>query len=161
MAAQREYKEFKIFIYGTEMKGCFLSFLIFLVFHSCNPAPVFKQANDKDLTIQLTKLPKVSNDEQIISYKVRLLPVKTIMETKSYNEKNNLWYKMDSCFYFETGSRKIYPQLVQPVANGISGSYEYLLQFDEDTALKKDSLDMVYADRYINRKKYTIEHSKE
>jgi len=143
------------------MKVCFLFFLIFLFFHSCNPALVFSQATVIDLTIQLTKLSKVNKDEQMISYKVRLVPVKTIMETKSYNEKNNLWYKMDSCFYFETGSRKIYPQLVQPVANGISGSYEYLLQFDEDTALKKDSLDMVYADKYINRKKYKIERSKE
>jgi len=114
----------------------------------------FSEIKDHDLTIQVMQLK--DDGDSIITYKARLTPDKQLLETKSKDEKQALYYTMDSCFYINKGNIKIYAALVQPIANGVSGSYEYMLQFEKDKKLNTDSINLVYQDKYINRKTYSL-----
>jgi hypothetical protein len=136
------------------------SLLIFIsILASCgHKNAAFREVKDRDLTIQVMQL-KDAEDDHTISYKARLLPDKKLLESKSKDEKQALYYTMDSCFYINTGNTKIYAALVQPIANGVSGSYEYLLQFEKDKDLKTDTIALVYQDRYINKKTYSLKMS--
>lgn len=126
------------------------------VLGSCKQRSGVSQTKDGDMVVQVMQLPRSAGDNNDdISYKVRIIPSKTLMEGKATVDKNGLYYRMDSCFYIKNGGKKQYPDLVQSVANGISGTYEYLLQFEKDDQ-PADSIDMVYQDRYINKKAYLI-----
>jgi hypothetical protein len=134
---------------------CVLLSLVMLA--SCRRStPAFYEIKDKELTIQAMDIKATADDDETISYKVRLIPEKRIMEGMHEEEKNKLYYKMDSCFYMNDGKQKNYAALVQPIANGVSGSYEYLLQFETGKNFKADTIDLIYQDRYINHKIYGL-----
>ncbi|OCX53370.1 hypothetical protein BEL04_03455 [Mucilaginibacter sp. PPCGB 2223] len=116
----------------------------------------FKQVQDGDLTIQVTHLKAVSKDDNLLSFKLRLIPDKQLIEEKSSNQKTALYYKMDSCFYIAEGLKKNYAVMVQPVANGVSGTYEYLLEFENGNAPQADTINLIYNDKYINQKSYSL-----
>ncbi|WP_139112905.1 hypothetical protein [Mucilaginibacter sp. PPCGB 2223] len=87
---------------------------------------------------------------------MRLIPDKQLIEEKSSNQKTALYYKMDSCFYIAEGLKKNYAVMVQPVANGVSGTYEYLLEFENGNAPQADTINLIYNDKYINQKSYSL-----
>ena len=116
----------------------------------------FKEIIGNGLTIQVEQLKNVENDSTGITYKARLIPDKQIMEGKTQQEKTALYYRMDSCFYIADGNKKVYASMVQPIANGVAGSYEYLLGFELNSQERKDSIDMIYQDKYINRQTYRL-----
>jgi len=121
---------------------------------SCKPKPHMQQAKDQDLTIQLMALKGGPDDGRTLSYQVRLIPVKKVQKTA-------LYYQMDSCFYLLNGTKKIYASLVQPIANGINGSYEYLLQFEKPPIGEMNQIVPVYQDKYINGKCYDLKTNDE
>ena len=88
-------------------------------------------------------------------YAARLIPDK-IIQKKSDSSKTKLWYKMDSCFYIQSGKNKVYAGLVQPIANGSTGSFEYMLSFDMQGDNFKKNKSLVYQDRYLNHMRYAI-----
>jgi len=139
-----------------KVNDIFYSLICLTVLASCKHAKQPMEAKDGDLTVQIMAMDDSSNDEHSVSYRARLIPDKRLMEGKTRDEKNALYYKMDSCFYFINGGVKTYASLVQPIANGVSGSYEYLLQFEKTPPLNTDTLNFVYQDRYINKKNYGI-----
>jgi len=134
----------------------FYSLSCLAVFASCKHAKPLMEARDADLTVQIMAIDDSSKDEQAVSYRARLIPDKKLMEGKTREEKNSLYYQMDSCFYFTVAGVKTYAALVQPIANGVSGSYEYLLQFEKPKLINTDTLSLVYQDKYINKKTYDV-----
>jgi hypothetical protein len=112
-----------------------------------------RMIGDKQLTIQVQKLE--ADDNKSRSIQVRLFPDKAALAELSAVRRQNLWYQMDSCFYLETGTKKIYPSSVSPIANGLSASLEYLVNFNETVPPNVD-VRLIYQDRYLNNKKYEL-----
>jgi hypothetical protein len=132
-----------------------ICFVLFTILISCKHQSSIKELTIKGLTIQIKKMENEPGDLTSVVYAARLIPAKTIQK-ESDTSKTKLWYKMDSCFYIQNGKEKIYASLVQPIANGISGSFEYMLSFDsQDDGFKRDKI-LVYQDRYLNHIKYAI-----
>jgi len=133
----------------------FVGAFMALMFSCQHKNASFNEFKDKDITIQVIQLKDDAGDSTL-TYKARVIPDKKLMIEINRSEKNNLLYRMDSCFYINNGSYKTYASLVQPVANGVSDTFEYLLAFDVAKADRKDSIKIVYHDKYINRKTYIV-----
>jgi len=119
-----------------------------------------QQVQDKDMLIQVSKLNDESTGaDNVINYKVRLVPDKQLMQSKASTDKTALFYRMDSCFYTTVNGKKNYAVLTQAVANGVSGTYEYLVEFEKASGAQADSVDLFYQDRYINKKNYHLKVS--
>lgn len=58
-------------------------------------------------------------------------------------------YDMDSCFYIQGEGTKSYPIYVEPIANGMRKTFEYLIGFDRDF---KKGEKLVYVDRHRSKK---------
>jgi hypothetical protein len=129
--------------------------LSFFCLYGCAHKTALRQTADKDLTFQLVD---VSNKdaENDISYGARIIPSNSFKEADNKAAKENLMYRMDSCFYLQSGLKKVYPQLTQPVANGLKRTFEYLVTFDLPS-FDEHKWFFVYEDRYLNRKKYTLD----
>lgn len=112
-----------------------------------------RTVGDKQLTIQVQKVP--AEDDRDRSVRVRIFPEREAFSGLDRAGRENLLYRMDSCFYLETGMKKIYPSAVLPVANGISLGFEYLVSFDGLVA-PKGHIRLIYQDRYLNKKKYEL-----
>jgi len=111
--------------------------------------------SDHGLTVQLMKTPSSYDGEGNISYSARLIADKELIAKTDNTVKSNLSYRMDSCFYLQAGKKKIYASLTQSIANGVSGSFEYLLSF-ENTGLNDGKWNLIYQDKYLNQQKYTL-----
>ncbi len=143
-------------------KNIIISCIVSLFIFSCKHAsPSFREINDKDFTMQVIELPNVTDEMSSLSYKIRITPAKQLLQQKNREEKNALMYKMDSCFYLQGGINKTYAALTQPIANGINGSYEYLIQFEIAKQIDRAHLVLTYQDKYINRKTYTIQFNQQ
>jgi hypothetical protein len=119
----------------------------------CGSKEDTRTIGDKQLTIQVQKAP--TEDDQSRSVRIRIFPEREALSGLSRDGRENLLYRMDSCFYLEAGIKKIYPSAVLPVANGISSGYEYLVSFDVPVA-PKGHIRLIYQDRYLNKKKYEL-----
>jgi len=129
---------------------------------SCNRnATLTHEVKDKDMTFQVSEIKDKAPGDESLTYKARLIPSRELAEGETLEKKRLLSYKMDSCFYINEGHNKNYAAMVQAVANGVSGTYEYLLVFDLDKNARKDSVDLVYQDRYINHKLYELKLNKQ
>jgi hypothetical protein len=120
----------------------------------------FQKLSDHDLTILVMRMPDSSGDKSTNNYAARLIPVKGLIDEKDNVIKTRLWYNMDSCFYLEAGKKKIYASLIQPIANGVAGSFEYMLSFEND-ARDDGNWSFIYQDKYLNKKKYALRIDKE
>lgn len=127
-----------------------------LLLGACSPGrPKVVELKENGLTLQLLKMPVDPGENKEINYSVRLIPEKALLESKDQLAKTALWYRMDSCFYVMAGQKKVYASIVQPIANGVMGRFEYLLSF-EISDLETANWHMVYQDKYLNQKKYTM-----
>ena len=106
------------------------------------------------IKVQIIQLKKSDGDASVVTYKARLVPDASLLNEKSLISKDAMIYKMDSCFYLQSGPEKIYASLVQPIANGVSGTFEYLLEFEMAPGSAKP--DFIYQDKYLNHKKYSL-----
>ncbi|PJJ79986.1 hypothetical protein [Mucilaginibacter auburnensis] len=114
----------------------------------------FEEVKGSKLVVQVKNMNSGADDTEI-SYQVKILPERSLTEKLSPEQKNNLWYKMDSCFYIQTEKIKVTPNLVQPIANGQSGNYEFMLSFPADSAIN-DASTLVYKDKYLNKETYNF-----
>jgi len=126
-----------------------------LVF-SCHKAARVEEVKDKELTLQVSVLKDKAPGDESLTCKARIIPAKELAANETTEQKRLLNYKMDSCFYIKEGNNKNYASMVQAIANGVSGTYEYLLVFDPDQKVRTDSVDLIYQDRYINHKLYNL-----
>ncbi|WP_183574647.1 hypothetical protein HDF18_01215 [Mucilaginibacter sp. X5P1] len=113
------------------------------------------QIKDSGMLLEITRLKNGQGDPGTLDYAVRLIPDKKLLADKDKSFRNSLWYSMDSCFYLVKGQRKIYSAIVQPIANGVAGTFEYMLSFNEED-LRAGNWSLTYDDRYLNHKKYNL-----
>ncbi|EHQ24342.1 hypothetical protein [Mucilaginibacter paludis] len=138
------------------MKKLMMNLVACLLLFSCKDGkPPYLEVKDNELTIQAIQLEEAESNTGV-SYKVRLIPNREMLKQINAEKQRALTYKMDSCFYISLNKQKIYPLLTQAIANGVSGSYEYLLEFETDKNESRDSIRLMYHDKYINNKIYSI-----
>lgn len=119
-----------------------------------NSSPKVQQISDHDLTLQVMRLDDSAAQAGSYTYKARLVLNKTLLGEQSTEAREALVYRMDSCFYIQQGINKVYASLVQPIAGGVPGTFEYLLEFNQ--IQDNGQHIFVYDDRYLNHKKYNI-----
>jgi hypothetical protein len=119
----------------------------------CQGSSPVRESRQQGLTLQIKELPQDPGGAGTISYAARLIPDKGMFSDNAV--KTKLQYQMDSTFYIQSGRDRIYADLVQPVANGVTGTYEYLVSFDR-TCQGRLTGRLIYQDRYLNHQKYTI-----
>lgn len=122
---------------------------------SCRHTNPVMQAKDDSLTVQVMALKRANDDNRFTAYRARVIPSKAMIQRISAKEKEALYYRMDSSFYVNDKEKRVYASLIQPVANGVSGTYEYLLQFESDDQ-PADGVNMVYQDKYLTKKIYNL-----
>jgi hypothetical protein len=96
-----------------------------------------------------------SADSATTAYKVRVILTETKLKEQVTSEiTHGLLYNTDSLFYIQESKRKVYPILIQPVANGVANTFEYLIDFDK----KENEADasMIYHDKYLTKKDYRV-----
>ena len=130
------------------------------LFTSCKSKSTVKEIKGHGLTIEVIKLSGQPGDTSTISYSARIIPDKALINDKDNKVKTALLFNMDSCFYLQAGKKKIYASLTQPVANGVAGTFEYLLSFDVSNHKDADG-SLIYQDKYLNHRKYQINPDKE
>ena len=117
----------------------------------------FKETGNKKLSIRIMKMKTASADTNTISYQVRIYPSRSWLESNGQSQNINFFYHMDSCFFLQAGAKNVPPALLQPVSNGISGCYEYLLTFNSEPAVKGHKIELVYQDKFIDGRKYSLQ----
>lgn len=117
----------------------------------------FKETTSKTLSVQAMKMNAAPNDTNSFSYQVRIYPAKAWLEDNAQSQNINFFYHMDSCFSLKAGAKGFPPAIVQPVSNGISGCYEYLLSFNLEPSIKGRKIELVYQDKFIDGRKYSLQ----
>jgi hypothetical protein len=144
--------------------GRLLTLLLMLLQLSCKSATdrwlagmtEFKEINDKALSLQVMKMHLSSHDTAGFGYQVRIYPSETWLEDRGAGQSVNFFYHMDSCFTVRAGKASVLPAVMQPVSNGIANCYEYLLYFNIEKAIRLKNIELVYKDKFINGKLYTL-----
>lgn len=131
--------------------------LMTMTLFACNRSNIrsqkdFKETKDSDVVIQLMKLTDSIPDTTVIKYGVRIFPSKKMAKIMTDKSKENLWYKMDSSFYLQSGALKVYASLTEPIANGQKNNFEYLLIFEKTPRLNPNELKLAFNDQYISHK---------
>ncbi|MGN6639752.1 MAG: hypothetical protein ACTHJ8_12635 [Mucilaginibacter sp.] len=116
----------------------------------------FKQVKGKELIIQAARLKAKIEDTTMLNYKVRIYLGHAAQENSAADGSINFNYHVDSAFYVRVAGSKAQPVMIQPVNNGISGCYEYLLMMDINKFNRLKKLQLVYQDKFIDGKQYTI-----
>jgi|SRR6185437_7801888 len=143
--------------------GLLITCLLFAVFGACRrDKNSVKEIKDHGLTVQVIKMEgePAGGNTNTASYSARLIPDKGLISEKDSKIKTALWYSMDSSFYLQAGKKKIYAEIIQPIANGLVNRYEYMLSFDL-TGLKGDKWSLIYQDKFLNHRKYIIDKNQE
>ncbi|MHB8205938.1 hypothetical protein [Mucilaginibacter sp.] len=115
----------------------------------------FQRAGDDQLTVEALKTR--TKDTTGLTYNVRIYPSKQWLDSKTEQGGVQFNYGMDSCFYLNAGGIDYKPAMVQPIANGLTNCFEYLVSFDLTPAMETKEADLIYQDKYINRKRYTLQ----
>ena len=132
----------------------FIGVLLFLAgfLTSCKKKEGFTEVKRGGLTVQIRKIPG-SPASDSFSYAARLIPDKQLLTANDIAIKTKMEYRADSTFYILRGKQKVYADLIQPVANGVAGTFEYLVSFSGSDNDSKNST-LVYQDKYLNHQKY-------
>ncbi|MCR8558153.1 hypothetical protein KXD93_10885 [Mucilaginibacter sp. BJC16-A38] len=123
-----------------------LMILLAVSIAACRPETrQVQEVRDSRLIVQLVRI-----NAGATAYKCKIVPVQEGI-TNSGRVSNQMLYHADSCFYLLDNGKPKYAVAVQPVANGIKGSYEYLLQWDA-----AGPVSLVFDDKYLYSRKYTF-----
>lgn len=108
--------------------------------------------------MQALRVRPATDDTTELSYKVRIYPSKSwLANNHSTESTGNFYYRMDSAFTMKYGSQTMRPQLVQPVANGLSNCFEYLISMEITPGIKMKHISILYQDKFIDGKQYTMD----
>jgi len=117
----------------------------------CSRPKVYQTADDQ-LALQIAKLG--NDDDSVSTFKVRLRLLSPVLTELAKDNNEAMYYRADSCFYLSDGNRKVYPLMLQPIANGASYTYEYLISFPQKYA-GHVPVNLTYQDHYFNRRTYS------
>jgi len=109
-----------------------------------------QEIKDNDITLQLNEI-NHNGDSGV--FRVRLIPSLHVLKDISVQTRESLMYRMDSCFYLTKGNEKIYPVLVQAIANGSDKNFEYILDFN-DAEKQAPQTQIYFVNKYLNKRSY-------
>lgn len=138
------------------MKIAKIAFIL-LALTACTNNPPYAEQKDDDMTIQVLEYP--DNDPSEIRYGLRLLPTEKLKQTIHRTQVANMQYRADSLFTLVNGDQKLIPVSVQYVANGSKSIFEYILVFEDDDH-KVSTRQLIYTDKFLTGKTYTIKLTK-
>ncbi|WP_293785340.1 hypothetical protein [uncultured Pedobacter sp.] len=121
---------------------------------SCTAKSPSGQYFDKDIKV-MAQLKKNTSNNRMQTFMVRVFPDQKIMEQGKEKIAESFLYHADSCFYLLKNNAKLYPEYVEPIVNGIKGSYEFLVGFNNQNLSSKEYI-LIYQDQMINKKKYVL-----
>lgn len=124
-----------------------------LLFQACSSSKNTTPAGADSISISARALPDTSS----YALAVRVFTPKTAIQELSKELKDSLWYRMDSCFYLNSGGEKIYPEGLEAVAGANKNCFEYLLLFDRQAANIQRPVSLVYHDRYLDGKTHSFQ----
>ncbi|WP_439697093.1 hypothetical protein ACFGVS_01025 [Mucilaginibacter sp. AW1-7] len=142
-----------------------LLFLIIVTFTACKTPTErwlagmedFREVRSATLSLQALRMKESARDTAELNYKVRIYPSRAWLGANSRNGRAaDFYYHMDSAFTVKYGNQTMQPQLVQPVANGLSTCFEYLVTIAVTPGLKMKTLSILYRDRFIDGKTYEM-----
>ncbi|MDB5146545.1 MAG: hypothetical protein JWQ57_565 [Mucilaginibacter sp.] len=128
--------------------------MIILLIQGCKTDETGKTITDKGLTISMSAVKDAAGDNKGLAFKAMLVPSATLIADSGKALNLAMTFKNDSAFFIEKNGEKIFAAMVQPVANGIKGSFEYLILFNP--VQQTDTLSVVYQDKFLNKKRYTF-----
>ncbi|WP_460680438.1 hypothetical protein [Mucilaginibacter koreensis] len=129
--------------------------IVLMAFMSCHNAPdKFSQSIDKEIVMQVLVPPLPADSTAYTTLQIRLTPSADVLSAMPAKVKQQLLYRADSCFYLEDKNLHVYPADVQAVANGINGTFEYLVAFRNKDLLQSRTL--IFHDQHINDKVYKV-----
>lgn len=109
------------------------------------------------MVIQVMKLKGGQEESSVIKYGVRIFPDKQLLLVLSEENKQALWYKMDSSFYIKSGSKKYYADMTEPIANGQKNNFEYLLMFEIAPEMNFKDITLAFNDQYLGYKTHYLQ----
>jgi hypothetical protein len=121
---------------------------------SCSSKKPAGQSFDSDLKV-MAQLKETPSGDRLRTFMIRIFPDKKFMENGKEKITESFLYHSDSSFYVLKNNLKLYPEYVEPIANGIKGSYEFLVGFSDDNLSLKEYT-LIYQDQIINKKKYVL-----
>lgn len=128
---------------------------ISLSISSCHKKNSILEIGDKDIIIKAQQIKNQGQESGVINYAIRLTPNKRFTNPENKQLTTEFWYQMDSCFYLIQNKKKIYPAIIQPIANAVEGTFEYYVVFDKGDT-EGTSMKLVYQDKYLNKKQYEL-----
>jgi hypothetical protein len=118
----------------------------------------FKEIKSGTLSLQALRMKSAANDTTELNYKVRIYPSRSwLANNRSAASTRDFYYRMDSAFTLKYGSQTMRPQLVQPVANGLSNCFEYLISIEITPEIKMKHISILYRDKFIDGRQYTMD----
>lgn len=131
--------------------------LALLVQTACTVKPDVYKTADESLLIQVKQV-DAENDDNDHTFRVQIVLAKPVLDTFQVANRQSFLFRMDECFWLETAGKTALPVLVQSVGMSAAGHYDYLVVFpDPRTSVEKTRF--IYQDRYVTRRKYSIELS--
>ncbi|WP_316824680.1 hypothetical protein [Pedobacter miscanthi] len=127
--------------------------MLLAILFGCRAKNQIAELKDSDLTVMAIRN-RNATDGEGNTYKVRIFPSKLVLENGGNKLAEEMLYRPDSSIYLIHGSKKDYPLYIEPVSNGVKGSYEFLVAFNAAANRKTDTL--IYQDKFINQKKYVL-----
>jgi len=115
----------------------------------------FSKLGDTTESVEILKLKPA--DTSSLNYSVRIYPGKQWLTDKKDEQSVEMNYQMDSCIYIRNGGKTFNAAMIQPIANGLTNCFEYLVSFDLEPGMKGPRPAMVYQDKFISKKQYTFQ----
>jgi hypothetical protein len=131
---------------------CAIGPLMAILF-GCNNKPAHYEYKDENITVKVMKIDNPADTGETV-FTARIIPGKLAAQV-SDSLKLKMIYNMDSCFYLQSGKKTSYPTIIQPVANGLSGMFEYMVSFDNNAA-STPGVEIIYQDKHLNHRKYIL-----
>ena len=82
--------------------------LMALSLGACKPKDKLIELKQGELLVQIMKMRAADGDDATTNYRARVVPDKLLLERSSEQQKTQLQYQMDSCFYIKNNEMKNY-----------------------------------------------------
>ncbi|QXV63631.1 hypothetical protein INP83_10930 [Mucilaginibacter sp. 21P] len=116
----------------------------------------FRSVGDEDITFQAMPAERNVAGAAAGSFLFRVTPSATKFEALSVALKDSLTLSMDSAFKAVIHHRESPPVFLQSVPSGVKGTFEFMADFDMKGIKESDTIELIYRDKYINRKLYRV-----
>jgi hypothetical protein len=118
----------------------------------------FGESKSPGVLIRAIKIKPESGDSTELTYKIRVYPSNAENAKSALTE--HFYYHADSLFYFRCGKAVVTPRSVQPIANGLTDCFEYLVSVEITSAIKLHKLSLVFHDQMVDDRDHIIQLNK-